>query len=235
MTPQQAAAIIDHTLLKAEAPPEAIDRVCEEALQYGFASVCVNGVYTQRVAAKLKGSQVKTCVVAGFPLGASKPMIAAIEATSACKDGADEIDFVAHVPDLVAGDVDAAEANFREVVSAARTVNPNVVVKVILETAYLMDGVDAATADQRVATGCMAARRAGCDFVKTSTGFHPAGGATPEAVALLKKHAGPLKVKAAGGVRSLADAIKMVEAGADRLGCSAGVAIATDTSSDAAY
>lgn len=235
MTPQQAAAIIDHTLLKAEAPPEEVDRVCGEALQYGFASVCVNGVYTKRVSDRLKGSPVKTCVVAGFPLGASKPMITAIEATSACKDGADEIDFVAHAPDLVAGDVDAAEAGFREVVSAARTVNPSVVIKVILETAYLMSDVDLDTAEKRIATGCMAARRSGCDFVKTSTGFHPSGGATPGAVALLKKHAGPLKVKAAGGVRSLADAVMMVQAGADRLGCSAGVAIATDRSGTADY
>jgi len=235
MTPQQAAAIIDHTLLKAEASPANIDHVCDEAIEHGFASVCVNGVYTKQVAAKLHGAAAKTCVVAGFPLGASKPMITAIEATSACKDGADEIDFVAHAPDLVAGDVDAAEAGFREVVSAARTVNPNVVIKVILETAYLMQDVDSVTAEKRIETGCLAARRAGCDFVKTSTGFHPAGGATPEAVALLKKYAGPLKVKAAGGVRCLADAIKMVDAGADRLGCSAGVAIAMDQSGSSDY
>ena len=93
MTPQQAAAIIDHTLLKTEATPEAVDRVCAEAIEHGFASVCVNGIYTSQVVQRLKGSSVKTCVVAGFPLGASKPMITAIEATSACKDGAQEIDF----------------------------------------------------------------------------------------------------------------------------------------------
>lgn len=218
--------LIDHTLLKAEATPEQIDKVVAEAREYGFASVCVNGCYVSRVAAGLKDSGVKTCAVAGFPLGSMMPTVKAIEATTLVKDGADEVDFVAHLPSLVAHDVEAARKEYTELVKAARAANPNVVIKVIIESAFLMADVDAAEAEARIVTACKAAQASGVDFVKTSTGFHGAGGATVEAVSLMKKHAGPMKVKASGGIRSLEDAKKMVEAGADRLGCSSGVAIA---------
>lgn len=226
---------IDHTLLKAEATGAQIDQVVAEAREYGFASVCVNGCYVMRVAAGLKGSGVKTCAVAGFPLGSMKPTIKAIEATSLVKDGADEVDFVAHLPSLLAHDVDAARAEYTELVRAARAANPAVVIKVIIESACLMAGVDAAEAEARIVTACRAAQASGVDFVKTSTGFHPAGGATVEAVALMKKHAGPMQVKASGGIRTLEDAQAMVAAGADRLGCSSGVAIAQGQKASGSY
>jgi len=221
------ASKIDHTILKAEALRPEIHKVVAEALEHKFASVCVNGMFAADVATALRGSGVKTCVVAGFPLGCMKPTVKAIEATSACKDGAEEIDIVAHLPHLIRKDVQAAKAEYLEVVKAVRTVNPKIIVKVIMETAYLMKDVDAAEGEARIEAGCRAARESGCDFVKTSTGFHPAGGATVEAVKLMKKHSGGLYVKASGGIRTFDDAKKMVDAGADRLGCSASVAIVT--------
>ncbi|HEX7008362.1 MAG TPA: deoxyribose-phosphate aldolase [Phycisphaeraceae bacterium] len=216
---------IDHTTLKPEADEAAIDRLADEALEHGFASACVNGRFVARLAQRLRGSQVKTCAVVGFPLGAMKPTVKAIEATAACKDSADEIDFVAHLPHLLAADLNAARQEFLEITRAARSVNPAVIIKVIIESAVLMHQADEATIRRRIEAACLAARESGCDFVKTSTGFHPAGGATVEAVRLIKSYAGPLKVKAAGGIRSYTDAVRLIEAGADRLGCSAGVAI----------
>lgn len=228
-SPAQLAARIDHTLLKPEARPADIDRLTAEALEHGFASVCVNPVFAQRAAQALAGSKVKTCCVAGFPLGAGKPTVKAIEATAACKDGAREIDFVAHLPALLARDEQAAVIAFRELVAAVRGVSREVVVKVIVESAALMAGVSGDEGEARIAVACRAAVASGCDFIKTSTGFHPAGGATVEAVRLMKRHAeaagGGLKVKASGGIRTYDDATAMLKAGADRLGCSAGVAI----------
>lgn len=221
------ASLIDHTILKAEATRDDVLRLCDEALEHGFASVCVNGCFVKAVRERLAGSAVKTCAVAGFPLGAMKPMIKAIEATSLVKDGADEVDFVAHLPTLLACDVEAARVEFAELVKAARSVLPGVVIKVIIESAALMKDADAALSEKRIAAACEAARAAGVDFVKTSTGFHPAGGASVQAVRLMKKHAGPMKVKASGGIRTLEDAKQMIDAGADRIGCSAGVQIVT--------
>jgi len=224
------ASKIDHTLLKAEATRPQVHKLVAEAIQYRFASVCVNSVFVADVARSLRnetGGEVKTCSVVGFPLGASKATVKAIEATAAVKDGADEIDFVAHLPYLLNKDLANAKAEFVEIIKAARAVRSSVIVKVIIESACLMAEVDAAEAEARSAVACRAARETGCDFVKTSTGFHPAGGATVEAVQLMKKHSGGLHIKAAGGIRSYADAKKMLEAGADRLGCSAGVAIVT--------
>lgn len=219
------ASRIDHTLLKAEATSDQIKTVADEAKEHHFASVCVNGIYASYVAGLLKGSGVATCAVAGFPLGAMKPTIKAIEATGLAKNGADEVDFVAHLPNLLREDVEASRDEFRELVTAVRSVKQDIIVKVILETAALMDGVSADQAEARIAAACKAAQQAGCDFVKTSTGFHPAGGATIEAVTLLAKYAGEMKVKASGGIRNAEQAIAMIDAGADRLGCSAGVAI----------
>lgn len=219
------AAMIDHTLLKAEAGPAAIDHVCDEALEHGFASVCVNGVYVEQVASRLKGSDVKTCSVVGFPLGAMHPRVKGMEAIVAAKAGADEIDFVAYLPAIVAGDLAAVKEDFMEVTKNVRGVNADIVVKVIIESAYLMADVSEDEARRRIETACVAAKETGCDFVKTSTGFHSAGGATVEAVKLMKQFAGGLKVKASGGIRNRQDALTMVQAGADRLGCSAGVAI----------
>lgn len=219
------ASLIDHTILKAEASRDEVLALCEEALAHGFASVCVNGCFVKTVRDKLAGSNVKTCAVAGFPLGAMKPMVKAIEATSLVKDGADEVDFVAHLPTLLACDAEAARVEFAELVKAARSVLPGVTIKVIIESAALMKDADETLCEKRIAAACEAARAAGIDFVKTSTGFHPAGGASEQAVQLMKKHAGPMKVKASGGIRTLDDAKRMIDAGADRLGCSASVAI----------
>ncbi len=212
---------IDHTLLKADATWPQVRDLVSEAMQYGFASVCVNGCFVADVAKTLHGSTVKTCAVAGFPLGAMKSTVKVIEATSLAKDGAQEIDFVAHLPHLMKKDVAAAKAEFMEIVKAVRAVNADIVIKVIVESAQLM----AEDGEARIEAACQAVRESGCDFIKTSTGFHPAGGATVEVVQLMKKHSGGLYVKASGGVRSYDDAMRMVDAGADRLGCSAGVAI----------
>ncbi|MEX2215411.1 MAG: deoxyribose-phosphate aldolase [Phycisphaeraceae bacterium] len=220
------ASRIDHTLLKAEATRPEIHKLVAEALEHGFASVCVNGCFAADVATALRGSPVvKTCAVAGFPLGAMKTVMKAIEASNLVKDGADEIDFVAFLPSIIKKDFAGVKGEFLEIVKTARMTNPATIVKVILETAALMKDADAAEGEARIELACRAARESGCDFVKTSTGFHPAGGATVEAVRLLKKHSGGLYVKASGGLRSYDDAMRMIDAGADRLGCSAGVAI----------
>ncbi len=219
------AARIDHTILKAEATGAEVHQVVAQALEYGFASVCVNGCYVADVATALRGSPVLTCGVAGFPLGTMKTAIKAIETSSLVKDGAQEVDFVAYLPALLRQDFAAAKARMMEIVKAARAVNPQVVVKVIVESAVLMFDVDAATAESRIEAACRAVRESGCDFIKTSTGLHPAGGATVEAVRLMRKHSGGIQVKASGGIRTTDDAKRMLDAGADRLGCSASVAI----------
>jgi deoxyribose-phosphate aldolase len=219
------AARIDHTILKAEALRPEVHQVVAEATEHGFASVCVNGCFVADVATALRGGPVKVCGVAGFPLGAMKTAVKAIEASSLVKDGAREVDFVAHLPNLLRLDLAAAKAEFVEIVKAARAAHPEVIVKAIIESAALMKDTDAATAEARIELACRAARESGCDFIKTSTGFHPAGGATVEAVRLMRKHSGGLYVKASGGIRSYDDAKRMLDAGADRLGCSASVAI----------
>ena len=216
---------IDHTLLKPEATRPQIEQLCAEAVRYGFASVCVNGCHVAAAAEAVASSPVMVCSVVGFPLGAAMPQIKAAEAVEAISDGALEIDFVAHLPYLLAHDLRASGAEFSRIVEAARSAEPQVIVKVIIESALLMDEVDDAEAEARIALVCQAACEAGCDFVKTSTGFHSRGGATAEAVRLMKKHAGGLKVKASGGIRTLDQAVDMIDAGADRLGCSAGVDI----------
>ncbi len=217
MTPQELASRIDHTMLKPEATGPMIDRLCDEAVQYGFAAVCVNPVWVARCAARLNGTAVAVAAVAGFPLGASLPEVKADEARRAFEAGAREIDMVVRLGDLVAGETGPVIEDIAGVVAAARACGRDRTVKVILETAALNE--------DQIAAGCRCAVQAGADYVKTSTGFHPAGGATVRAVQLLARHAAPLKVKASGGIRDLPSAIAMLEAGADRLGCSAGVQI----------
>jgi deoxyribose-phosphate aldolase len=229
------AGRIDHTLLKPEATLAQITQTAQEALQHGFASVCVTGAWVPTVAKILAGSNVKTCAVAGFPLGANKPTIKAIEAASVVKDGAQEVDFVAFLPSLMAKDLGAAKTEYMEVVRAARAANRHVVIKLIIESAFLMKDVSADEAEARIACACQAARESGLDFVKTSTGFHGAGGATALAVSLMKKHGQGLYVKASGGIKNAQDAKTMIDAGADRLGCSAGIAIIQGLSSNASY
>ena len=213
LTKENVAAMIDHTLLKQEAAPAQIAKLCEEAMAFHFASVCVNPCYVAQCAEALKESGVKVCTVIGFPLGASSPEVKAFEAADAVKNGADEVDMVINAGMLKSGDVNYVEEDIRSVVRAAG----GALVKVIIETCLLTD-------EEKV-QACLAAKRAGADFVKTSTGFS-AGGATPEDVALMRRTVGPdMGVKAAGGIRSAEDAIACIRAGADRLGCSAGVAI----------
>jgi deoxyribose-phosphate aldolase len=224
MTPSDLARRIDHTILKPEALAPEVYKVVSEAIEYGFASVCVAPAWVAKVSAMLKGTTVKCCTVVGFPHGTSKATLKAIEASSAIKDGASEVDVVAFLPFLINHDVDAAKAELMEVVRAARATRPDVIIKVIVESAALLKaGGD--KGERAIATACQAVRQSGCDFIKTSTGFHPAGGASIEAVRLMKKHGEGLLVKASGGIRDLATAKAMLEAGADRLGLSASVAI----------
>ena len=227
ITPSELAARIDHTILKPEASSAEVHRTVTEAMQHGCAAVCVAPVWVGRVATMVREFHPATlvCTVVGFPHGANKSTLKAIEATSAIKDGADEIDVVAHLPPLLKADAQTVKAELLEVVRAARATRPDVVVKVILEAALLLSQLGPEEGEAALAAGCRAARESGCDFVKTSTGFHPAGGARVEAVRLLKKHAGGLMVKAAGGIRDLATARAMLDAGADRLGMSNTVAV----------
>lgn len=215
------ASLIDHTLLKPEATPEQIAQLCSEARQYRFAAVCVNPVYVKLAYDLLKGSPVKVCAVVGFPLGATLPEVKAFEARQAIRDGASEIDMVIHVGALKAGQDDLVEQDIATVVAACHAAGT--LCKVILETCFL-------TEDEKV-RGCLLAKRAGADFVKTSTGFGP-GGATVEDVALMRRTVGPdMGVKAAGGIRTLEALQRMVAAGANRIGASASVKIIQEAQS----
>ena len=211
------ARMIDHTLLKPEALPSQVDQLCDEALQWEFAAVCVNPLYVARCAKRLVSSPVAVATVCGFPLGATTTPDKRDEARRAVESGAAEIDMVVRVGELIAGERQAVRDDIAAVVDAVRRARPAALIKVILETAALND-------DQIIA-GCRCCAEAQADYVKTSTGFHPAGGATVQAVRLLHRHASPLKVKAAGGIRDLATARAMIDAGAARLGMSASVAV----------
>lgn len=214
------ASLIDHTLLKPEATGSDIRRLCEEAAQYKFASVCVNPTWVRDAACVLRGSHVPVCTVIGFPLGATLPDVKAYEARRAISHGAREVDMVINVGLLKSGDECAVEHDIRSVVEAAHEFD--VTCKVIIETALLTDD------EKRQA--CLAAKRAGADFVKTSTGFAK-GGATVADVRLMRQTVGAeLGVKASGGVRGIEDARQMVEAGATRIGASVGVKIAQEAS-----
>ncbi len=235
LDPNTIASRIDHTILKAEATVAQVDEKVAEAITHKFASVCVNPIFVPHVHARLRGSGVKTCCVVGFPLGANFAAIKAGEAAMAVSRGAEEIDMVSHLPYLLAGDLDSARAEIMEVVYAARQVRKEVIVKVIVESAALAEGVSAEVYEQRIATACRAVREAGADFIKTSTGFHPAGGATVATIQLMRKHGTGLRIKASGGIKTAADAHAMFEAGAHRLGCSAGVTIIAGGTSKANY
>ena len=216
-TPAELARFIDHTVLKPETTVEQIDRLCDECVEHGFCAACVNPVWVSRCVQRLARSQTVVASVAGFPLGASLTATKAGEARRAVEQGAMEVDMVANMGALVAGDADTVRRDIEAVVSATVGANSKALVKVILETRALTD--------EQIILGCRCAAEAQADFVKTSTGFHPAGGATVAQVALLREHAVPLKVKAAGGIRDLKTALAMIEAGADRLGMSASVQV----------
>jgi deoxyribose-phosphate aldolase len=212
------ASLIDHTLLKPEASDDDIKQLCAEAARYHFASVCVNPTWVRVAACALQGSGVPVCTVIGFPLGATLPDVKAYEARRAIQDGAREVDMVINVGALKSGDDCLVEHDIHSVVEAAHEYS--VTTKVIIETALLTD-------DEKV-RACQAAKRAGADFVKTSTGFSK-GGATVADILLMRRTVGPdLGVKASGGVKNLEDARAMVEAGATRIGASVGVKIAQE-------
>lgn len=213
------AAMIDHTLLRADATRDEILQVCAEARTHGFASVCVNGSWVPLVARELRGSAVKTCTVIGFPLGAMATAAKVFESEEAIRCGATEVDMVLAVGLLRAGEELAVEKDIRAIAEACH--RGGAILKVILETALLSDG-------QKV-KACQLAVAAGADFVKTSTGFSK-GGATAKDIALMRQTVGPgIGVKASGGIRSLADARAMIGAGASRIGASASVKIVQES------
>ncbi len=214
------ASLIDHTLLKPEASESDIKKLCNEAIQFGFASVCVNPTWVKSAAKFLKGSSVPVCTVIGFPLGATLSDVKAYEARRAIFNGAKEVDMVINVGALKSGDDCAVEDDIRAVVEAAH--ENGVLCKVIIETALLTD-------DEKV-RACLASKNAGADFVKTSTGFSK-GGATVQDINLMRRTVGKaLGVKASGGVKGIEDARAMFEAGATRIGASVGVKIAQEAS-----
>ena len=203
---------IDHTLLKADATEEQVLALCREARELDTASVCVNSCWAHTVSRALAGSSIKTCCVVGFPLGAMAPAAKAWETRIACEDGAEEIDMVINIGRAKMGDWDYVRSDIRAVVEAAA--ESKALVKVIIETCLLTD--------HEKIEACIAARDAGADFVKTSTGFSTAG-ATVQDVALMRQAVGDeLSVKAAGGIRDAEKAKAMIAAGADRIGASAG-------------
>lgn len=218
------AKYIDHTLLKPEATAEMIDKLCAEAKEYDFASVCVNPVWVKRSAQNLAGTDVKVCTVIGFPLGANTPEVKAAETRDAIANGAAEVDMVINVGALKSGDLELVKRDIQAVVEASG----DVLVKVIIETGLLTD--------QEKVTACQLSVEAGADYVKTSTGFGP-GGATVEDIALMRKTVGPdIGVKASGGVRDRKTALAMIEAGATRIGASAGIAIVSgETAAGSGY
>lgn len=215
--------LFDHTILKADATEAAVAKICAEAKEYNFMSVCVNTYYTAFVAEQLKDSDVKVCTVVGFPLGQMSTKAKALETKCAVEDGADEIDMVLNVAALKDGKYDVVLEDIKAVKAACG----KALLKVILETCLLTK--------EEIVKACELSVEAGADFVKTSTGFST-GGATAEDIALMRKTVGPdIGVKASGGVRDSKGAIAMVEAGANRIGASATIAILSGAKSDSDY
>ncbi len=214
-TDKSLAHTIDHTLLKPDATQDQIAQLCFEARKYGFASVCVNPAHVKLCADLLKGSGVPVCAVIGFPLGATPTDVKVFEAQRAIREGASELDMVINVGALKSRDYELVRGDIAGVARACHA--GSAILKVIIEAALLTD-------EEKV-IACQLAKVAGADFVKTSTGFGPSG-ATPEDVALMRRVVGPsMGVKAAGGIRTYADAQKMIAAGASRIGASASVKI----------
>jgi len=211
------ARMIDHTLLKPDATRSQIERLCDEAKRYGFASVCVNPCYVKLCAERLRSASAKVCTVIGFPLGATSTEAKVFEAKRAIRDGAQEVDMVINIGMLKSGEESYVENDIRSVVNIAK--QSGVLTKVIIETVLLTD-------DEKI-RACGLAKQAGADFVKTSTGFAK-GGATVEDVVLMRRAVGSsMGVKASGGIRSSEDARALVASGATRLGTSASVQIVT--------
>ncbi|RBP42862.1 deoxyribose-phosphate aldolase [Garciella nitratireducens] len=213
---QNIARYIDHTLLKPEASKQQIEKLCQEAKEYGFYSVCVNPIWVKEAANQLKNSNVKVCTVIGFPLGATTSEVKAFETQNAIDNGASEVDMVIAIGKLKAGEYTAVQQDISAVVNAAKG---KALVKVIIETCLLTD--------QEKVKACQLAVEAGADYVKTSTGFST-GGAKIEDIRIMRKTVGnDIGVKASGGIRDRETALKMIEAGASRIGASASIAIVT--------
>ncbi|OKL38152.1 deoxyribose-phosphate aldolase [Domibacillus mangrovi] len=218
------AKTIDHTLLKADAKKEDIEKLCKEASRHGFASVCVHPSRVKQATELLRDSGVKVCTVIGFPLGSTMTEVKAFETNIAIDHGAKEVDMVINIGALKDGDFDEVEKDVRAVVASAQG---KALVKVIIETSLLTD--------KEKKKACELAVSAGADYVKTSTGFS-AGGATEEDVTLMRKTVGPkIGVKASGGVRSQQDAMTMIKAGATRIGASSSISIVTGVEGDSTY
>lgn len=207
---------IDHTILKANATREQVKKLCDEAAEHGFASVCVNSCWVPLCAERLAGTDVNVCTVIGFPLGAMSTAGKAAEAAAAVADGADELDMVINVGWLVAGEDDLVRDDIAAVVAAAK----GRCVKVIIETCLLDD--------EQKAHACELSAEAGATFVKTSTGFSTGGATVHDVVLMAKTVAGRCKVKASGGIHTAAEAQAMIDVGAERIGTSSGIAIVSD-------
>jgi deoxyribose-phosphate aldolase len=213
---KELAKLLDSTLVKAVATKSEIEKLCQEAIQYGFRCAVVNPVYVKFAAKLLEDSDVKVCSTVGFPFGVSLSEIKALEAVKAVEDGAEELDMVINLSALKSGDYEFVKQDIAAVLDVKR-LSKEIIVKVIIETAYL-------TMEEKV-IACKLAKDAGADFVKTSTGLF-GGGATVEDVRLMRQTVGKdMGVKAAGGIRTYADAVAMIEAGANRIGTSTAVAI----------
>jgi len=218
------ASYIDHTLLKAEVREDQVIRLCEEAREYKFASVCVNPYNVKKAVEILAGTEVKVCTVIGFPLGANTKEVKAFETSQAVADGAQEIDMVINVGALKSKQYDVVERDIQAVVNAC---GGKGIVKVIIEASLLTD-------EEKI-TACTLSKKAGAHFVKTSTGFST-GGATIQDVALMRKTVGDkMGVKASGGIRDIKTALAMIEAGATRIGASASVEIVKGLQSNSDY
>ncbi|WP_027308211.1 deoxyribose-phosphate aldolase [Caloramator sp. ALD01] len=224
ITKEYVASIIDHTILKAETTPEDVKKVCSEAKENNFASVCINPCYVKLAAEELKGTNVKVCTVIGFPLGANSSDVKAFETKKAIEDGAQEVDMVINIGMLKAKEYEYVKKDIEAVVNAAKG---KALVKVIIETCLLTD--------EEKEIACKLSVEAGADFVKTSTGFSK-WGAKEEDVRLMRRVVGSEKgVKASGGVHSFEDAVRMIEAGANRIGASSSLKIIGKSSEEKAY
>lgn len=224
MNKAQIAKMIDHTILKAEATESEIIKLCKEAIHYDFASVCVNPSMVPVAAKELKGTHVKVCTVIGFPLGATTTEVKVFETKDVIEKGATEVDMVINVGKLKERNLEYVKNDIKAVVEAAKG---KALTKVIIETCLL-------TEEEKV-KACELAKKAGADFVKTSTGFST-GGATPEDIKLMRETVGPdMGVKASGGVRSIEDAEAVIKNGATRIGASASIAICEGKVSDSTY
>ncbi|MBM4102617.1 MAG: deoxyribose-phosphate aldolase [Planctomycetes bacterium] len=214
---KELAQYIDHSLLSPTATEAQIRVHCAEAVKYGFYSVCIQPRWVDLAADILHESPVKVCTVAGFPLGANLARIKAFEADLAIASGADEIDMVADLASIIAGDEKYLLNDIRTVLRVCQSIRPFVILKVIIESAALTD--------EQIIFACRTIEEAGADFIKTSTGLHPAGGAKLEHVRLIAQSAPKCKIKAAGGVRTTADTLAMIEAGASRIGATKSIDI----------